>query len=470
MSLRGIILMAFVGGLMVLSLRRWFLALCGLLFLTVFTQHPSMPTMMFNIQGLNPWNMTFAVIVVGWLMNRRFDPPRAPAPFHVVVLICGYLLVVIVAGLAAAVDTKSFRGTYAHTFDSRRVIVDCLVNPLKYLLMGIMFFDGATTRNRVKMALFCAVASGLCYSVLMFKSLHFAVFTIDYTAARHATDKLIGLFANDMAKLMAFALWGAVILAFLVDKKWLCMGWLLYTVLAIPAFIALKSRAGFLAVCAIGLVLGLIRWRRILLLFPVVVVVIVAMAPGVADRVLSGVHTQQDKQQDWDEISSGRTRYIWPTALKHIAESPIIGHGRYGILRTRCYDDIFVIAHGVPQHPHNSYLEILLDAGVIGLGICLTCMGGLLYSSASMLRRSRDPIIIAAAAISLAAVVSELAAGVAGSSFYATQSTVPCLCAWGVAMRIKFEADARKRTASVRRPRPMAVVQRRPMAVSLEQP
>jgi hypothetical protein len=37
-------------------------------------------------------------------------------------------------------------------------------------------------------------------------------------------------------------------------------------------------------------------------------------------------------------------------------------------------------------------------------------------------------------------VVTELTAGIAGSSFFLTQSTVPYLCVWGMALRVAANA------------------------------
>ncbi|MCA9255558.1 MAG: O-antigen ligase family protein [Phycisphaerales bacterium] len=442
MSIRLVVLYILIAVLAGVSLRKWYWSLCGLLFVTVLTQNPSMPTMIGGVQGLNPWNATFAVIAFAWLLDRRRDPKRASASPQAVMLVMMYVALLCVIGLIAAFDVGGFRGEYVGRFTRKDVIIETMINPLKYLAVGVMFYDGALTRNRVKLALFSAVGSGLCYSLLMFKSLREKVFTINYSQARRVTDKIIGLFANDLAELTAFTLLAACLLVLIIRPAWLKALWLSVAVAAIPAFVALKSRAGFLAFCLGGLTLGVLRYRKLLLLLPAAVVFVIAINPSVLDRALQGVGAHS-YQTNWDEVSAGRTTYLWPPTMEQIRESPIVGHGRYGILRTDCYDAMIAAgARGVPQHPHSAYLEILLDAGSVGFVICMTCFGAIAWTSWTLLRNRRDPLMAVLGGIGLAAVVVELTAALTGSSFYPTQSAVPYLCVWGVVLRVAAEQRA----------------------------
>ncbi len=440
--IRLTVLYILIAVLSCVALRKWYWSLCGLLFVTVLTQNPSMPTMIGGIQGLNPWNATLLVIIIAWFFDRRRDPKRASASPQAVILVLLYVTLLCSIGVIAALDAGGFRGDYAGRMTSKEILIETIVNPLKYLVVGLMFYDGALTKRRVKMALFSAVGSGLCYSLLMFKSLREKVFTINYTQARRVTDKLIGLFANDLAELTAFTLLAACILVIIIRPDWLRALWLMFAAAAIPAFVSLKSRAGFLAFCLGGLTLGVLRYRKLLLLLPVMVLFVVAIDPSVLERALQGVG-DHSYQTNWDEVSAGRTTYLWPPTMEQIRKSPIVGHGRYGILRTDCHDAMIAAgARGVPQHPHSAYLEILLDAGSIGFVICMTCFGALAWTSWTLLRNRQDPLLSALGGVGLAAIVVELTAALTGSSFYPTQSAVPYLCVWGVVVRVAAEQRA----------------------------
>ncbi|MEK6677768.1 MAG: O-antigen ligase family protein [Planctomycetota bacterium] len=432
--IRLTLLSLFVISLLVVALRFWYVALCGLLFLTVFTQHPSMPTNMLGIQGLNPWNAVFLVVLVSWLLQRNQDPPRHPTSPKALALLTAFTLMTVISGFIAAADYESIQGPSAGKLDAPTLIVNTIINPLKYVLVGVMFFDGARSAQRLRLAIFSAVGSSLTYALLLFKSMGLRVFTIDFEDARRMTDKLVGLFANDLAELFAFTIWAGIMTTFLCAKKWHRLSWLLLVLAVIPPFLALKSRAGFVAVCTVGVVLGFVRWRRILILLPVTALVIALAVPTVTDRILMGVATDNE-ENSWDEISAGRVTNIWPATLEQIAESPIIGHGQYAILRNNCYEEILANERYVPSHPHCSYLEILLDCGIVGLAIVLACAFGLARVGLLLTRMSGDPLATTIGAAALAALVAELTAGITGSSFFPSQSSVPYLCVWGTALR-----------------------------------
>lgn len=433
--------------LVVVSVRWWYLGLCGLALMTVLTNHPKMPSNIANIQGFNPWNMILVVVLLSWLRQHRREPTLPIVPGIAKVLFCAYVLLVLATTAAAVLDVQSLTGTVIQDWGRKDVFVDGMVNPLKYITIGVLYFAGACNRQRVRLALVTAVSSGFFYGLLMYKSMKLRVFTADFVDARRLTDKLVGLFANDLALVMAFSICGAVLIYVLFNRRWQRVLWLLGVATMLPPFVVLKSRAGFAAFGMIWLVLGTLRWRSILLLFPVAGVLTVAFVPSVQERALSGFGFGQHSaaEVDWDEVSAGRLTNIWPPVIEQIRKSPLIGFGRYAILREDCYWGILALEREVPTHPHNAYLEILVDAGAVGLAICLACAGGIIAVAVALLRVRGNVVVMQLGAVALVAAVGLLTAGVAGSTFYPTESFVPYLCVWGVALRVYSERRMRTR-------------------------
>jgi O-antigen ligase len=463
--IRTTIIFACFGVLMLIAIKRWYLALAGLVVLTVLAQHPEMPRQLFGIQGLNPWNATLLVIVVSWLFHRRSEEggPGAPAgprplggagsspapglwpsagpwagPSPLLLFICAAdILLIAVCGLAGARDAGSVKGSYSSNMDFTGILVDGVINPLKYVLVGILFYAGAIDRQRVWLALFSAVGSGLCYAGLLLKSMKLRVFTIDYLDARRLGDKLIGVFANDLGQNLAFTIFAALIITYLLKRRWQRLAWLSLTAAAVPCFVAMKSRAGYLAFCTTGLALGLLRWRRLLFLVPLGILLVVFLDPSVSQRALTGLggRSYSGQEVDWDELSAGRVTNIWPPTLAQIRKSPWIGHGRYEILRGKCYEQILELEGKVPTHPHSAYLEVLLDAGVVGLLISLGFMAVIVCASLSLMRAG-EPFLVTAGTVSLAAATVMLTACLSGYSFFPSETTVPYVAVWGAALRI----------------------------------
>lgn len=443
------LLILFASSLCILALRRWYIALCGLLFLTVVMQHPSMPPGLLGIQGVSAWNLALLFIVFGWAYNRQFEPPATRPPRWMIVLLGAYFVLVLVAGLVAVSELSSFqfgaRGWYWR-YHTGGLIADAIVNPLKFAVIGVLFFDGASTRQRVLLGMAAAAGSCVCYAALLFKSIGVRIFTIDYQDARRLTDKLVGLFANDMAELFAFAIWALLLAYALLGIKWQRACLIAAVVLVVPPFVALKSRAGFLAFVVAGLLLGIVRWRRILIVLPIVALLAAVLVPSIGERVLTGVGGAEEI--DWEEATAGRVTGIWPPVIQQIGRAPFFGHGRFAIVRTECALAIRALEGSVPGHPHNSYLEMLLDGGLLGLGIALSGMAVIAWSAFALVRTRGDPLLSVLGGMALVAVATELAAGVAGSSFFPSQSTAPYVCVWGMCVRVHIERQVRIRHAA----------------------
>ena len=62
MSIRITALYIFVTFLCIYAWKDWFKSLCGLILLMAVIEHPDMPKTVLGIQGLNPWNVLFAMI------------------------------------------------------------------------------------------------------------------------------------------------------------------------------------------------------------------------------------------------------------------------------------------------------------------------------------------------------------------------------------------------------------------------
>jgi O-antigen ligase len=72
-------------------------------------------------------------------------------------------------------------------------------------------------------------------------------------------------------------------------------------------------------------------------------------------------------------VSAGRLEGLWLPLLPAVLESPVLGHGLGSILwseamQVAAVDPTRVIG---ATHPHNAYLEALLDMGIAGLGLVL---------------------------------------------------------------------------------------------------
>jgi O-antigen ligase len=212
------------------------------------------------------------------------------------------------------------------------------------------------------------------------------------------------------------------------------------------------GRTGYVTWAGVGLVLCALRWRRYLLLMPVVALAIVTVVPGAADRLFQGFspetrdtdRVEAEPALDFDEdhdaytITSGRT-LIWPFVLDKIAEAPVFGYGRLAMKRTGLSSFLWEELGESFPHPHSAYLEQLLDNGAVGLLVVLGLFAMLVWKSLSLLLDARSPVFLAAGGVAAAVVLAFLASSVGNHSFYPREGAVPMWCAIGLMLRVGVE-------------------------------
>src|SRR4051812_6225507 len=144
MSLRLLILSLIVAGVSAYAWRDWFKALCGAVVLMAFLEHPDMPKNILGIQGVNLWNILLVNVLIGWMQQRGEEGWGWDVPKSMKVALALYCSVIVWSFSRFLIDPSSY-------YSSGRlgIAVDYLINPLKFLIPGLLFLDGCRTRERV---------------------------------------------------------------------------------------------------------------------------------------------------------------------------------------------------------------------------------------------------------------------------------------------------------------------------------
>jgi len=400
-------------------------------------EHRDMPRSMFGIQGFNPWNVLFVAIFLAWLVNRRREGLTWDMPRHVSVLLLLYLGVIVVGFLRAVFD----RGNM-DAYPLSGLISEELINTIKWVLPGLLLFDGCRTRKRVVMALVCILAMYFLIAVQVVRGLPassvlYAGSNINET--RRACSK-IGYTACDMSTMLAGAFWGIVATLSLIHKKKYGL-----MVLAIAGMVAFGQaltggRAGYLAWGATGLTLCLLKWRKRLILVPVVVMLLPIIFPGAAERMLTGFgETDVAGQKVINEFEVGSGRFaLWSIVVDKIGECPFLGYGRLAMQRTGLYDYTAIELKQAFPHPHNMYLETLIDNGLLG-SIPILLFWGMIVVYSARLFRNNNRLASAVGGMALVLMLAQLFAGIGSQHFYPEQSTLGVWAAMFLSLRVYVE-------------------------------
>ncbi len=438
MSIRIAALYLFVAGLSVYAWKDWFKSLCGLILLMAVMEHGDMPSKLFGIQGLNPWNFLFGVIFLAWLCDRHRRGLVWDMPRNMSILLVLYAVVLLLGVLRAVLDRSHLVG-----YPVGNLISDILINTAKWALPGLLLFDGCRTRRQVVLALSSLLVMYLLIAVQVVANMPLSAvigdsLTINYS--RMKLDKRVGYSACDLSAMLAGVSWGMLAALSLIRKR---RYW--PVVLAAAGIVALGQaltggRAGYIAWGATGFVMCLLKWRKQLLLTPVIVMVLPILFPGAVNRMLEGfgrTNAAGETTIDDHDVTAGRL-VAWPRVVGKIAESPALGYGRLAMVRTGLTDQLMSELSESFPHPHNVYLETLLDNGILGsLPIFLFWGTALIYSA--RLFRSDNRLYAAVGGLALALTLAQMLAGIGAQHYFPLESTLGLWAAMFLMLRVHVE-------------------------------
>jgi O-antigen ligase len=269
-------------------------------------------------------------------------------------------------------------------------------------------------RRAVWMSLLSALIVVALYSLVQHKICPERVlwalrYTTAYTDRTGGLDRLSGTYicSNHIAHLFQMWLPFCLVFLFLPQLGWF---WRIVCAYAVPVFVLLiyqtQSRAGILGLIAslgtLGLMLMLRKSRKMFLLALIIFPLLAAAAVGglwagssmFRDRMQPVVKVLQSaKEGDWEKVASLDFRpKTWADSATLIQDHPWTGTGpgsygqvfpeyrtRWGAVRTETV------------HPHNEYIELLAEYGLIGALLALWAVIALLVPLIRLIKTADRP-------------------------------------------------------------------------------
>ena len=429
--------------LCIYALKDWSIGLCGLILMMAVLRSGYMPRSMYGIQGLNPWNILLVVTSLSWLVNRGSEGLRWDMPRNIRVLFLMYLTVIVVGVLRIILDS-SFLQSYLFT----EIISDRLIDTIKWVLPGILLFDGCRTRRRLVVVLVSLVSVYfLIAAQIIIRSPIKSAFTI-LDDDRNEICQSIGYSSCDMSIIMAGASFATLAMIPLVRQKKYKV--LIVGVACMIAFgqMLTGGRGGYFAWGCTGLVMCLLKWRKYLILAPIIVILPIIAFPGITERAFAGFgETDVTGQNITDEytVTSGRS-LAWPLVIDKISKSLLFGYGRRAMERTGIAAFLSTQLDEGFLHPHSMYLETLLDNGILGsIPILLFWTVMVVYSG--RLFRSDNRYCSATGGLALALILAQLFGGIGAQHFYPKEGTLALWTAMFLSLRVYVEENRVKEGA-----------------------
>jgi O-antigen ligase len=376
------------------------------------------PHSMAGVTGLNPLNVLLLVTLASLLLHGL--PTGGFARFAPRPVVWLYIVPIVLAGLLGsghvAEIPSSLRAADLLTFDTDGgYLRDRLAKPLLMVLFALLV-GAAVARSKDGARLIWPMMLSIwamCLMTIGYVALSGASLGELSSSSERQFLSTLGLHANDLGRLYAVAYAMLLFTAAAATDYRLKITLAASMALVVVALTLTFSRGAFFGFAVVNLWYLLSRRSggSLILGAPLIIAMALLLPGAVLDRIGTG----------WgagiDAISAGRVDGIWLPLLPEIWRSPIYGNG----LGATLWSDATRSGVVVAGHPHNAYLEALLDTGIIGLVLLCAYFW---HVWRGLRRLSADPSLtqtqrgfFAGAAVGL---FSFLLAGFAGSSL------VPC--------------------------------------------
>mgnify|MGYP000047146471 CR=1 FL=1 len=466
--IRTTLLWMLVSFLAVYAWRDWYKSLCGLILLVAVVQHPDFPNSVLGIHGLNPWNLLLAAIVPAWLNARRHEKLTFDAPPGVIVLLCIFFFFVVLAYVRMASD-KAGLVVYTEYFfgeppSQMYLLSEYIINCLKWVVPAFMLYDGCRSEQRLRLAVLAVLGVYVLLALQVIRWMPLGMLTSGDDLSERGLKILvneIGFHRVNMSMMLAGASWALYAARNYPPSILFRYGLIFLSGVCLFALALTGGRMGLVTWALMGGIFALWKWRGLLVLGPVVLILIIALVPAARDRLMQGfaggeVQTNnaieetlylETDETSWYTVTSGRT-FAWPFVVAEIAKAPMFGYGRDAMIRTGVAGMLlFEYGESFP-HPHNAYLQWLMDNGIVGAIPVIMLYWIFLRRAGSLFADREDKTAEMIGGICLSLLLAFLIAGIGSQTFYPREGAVGMWCAVGLALRVYRQRELRNSRVS----------------------
>ena len=429
-------LLLFVAFLCLYAWKNRFVSLCGAVLLVAVIEHPNFPKTIGNIQGLNPWNMLVFSIMMAWAARHGDEAHEWDLPPIVGRMLVAFLAVIVVGVVRLLLASRPVGYT------SGMIISEYLVNTIKWVIPSLLLFDACRTRQRVIIVLGVIIS---LYVLLAMQVIHWM--PLSYISgsgesfahkASRIIEKNIGYNRVTFSMMLAGASW-ATLAVMPIFRKNLHKLVLLGAACTIALGQAMTGgRTGYVTWMAVGVLLASLRWRKLLLVIPVTVFAIGLALPSVQERMLQGFGGREGNftvGSNSYEMTSGRD-IAWPVVIEEICKAPLLGYGREAMVTTGIGDHLLNVYDESFPHPHQAYLQLLLDNGIVGFSIVMSLHIYLVWLSLSHVMVKTDPLICAIGCTAFCLLLALMVGAFGGQTFYPREGAIGMWAAIGLLLRV----------------------------------
>jgi len=366
-----------------------FCLFCSVLLIPI--AHASfMPQNVFGIPGVSLLNVILIVAVWSLLRDTGMHEAARHLPRYFSWSLVAFLSLFFVAVARTGLDIESLHPAKPALRPTvfRVVVLDGIL-AIKYVVVGYMVaLYGIRYRSLAPASKALLVLPILLVPVTAFA---FAIGIRDpgierplYDYARNAVGSYLSVHGNALGRTAVYLLLFALIAE---GTPWRRLRGLSIACSAALIEMSLSRTAWVTAVLVLFVLFRRISGADRIWLAASVLAVTLALFPYLADRARYGWESaggppaieEPEVLSTVNRVMAGRTGRIWPIVLPNFLAHPLVGQGFYSLWKP-VHPDAERLVY---NHPHNAYLEVALDMGLLGLAV----LGWMLWDFWKVARR-----------------------------------------------------------------------------------
>lgn len=408
-----------------------------------------LPREMFGIIGINPLNLTLGVSILSIVYFLIFRPDEIKIPLF------GSYFFLYISAFAFSTAMGAFNVTSIPAYfkvlkiinfsDAAGYVRDIFFKPMIIIVTTFLLAIAIRNAPRPRSYLYALLASSLILPLVVIGYIFNSHMSLQLLSSSGSREFLsgIGMHANELGLLfnMGFAL---ALFSFRgvtgVAQKWM-FG--LATIILMAASVLTFSRGAFLGLLVVmGYFLYALKHFKHIFIGLALLPILFSLLPApVVERAATGANNN-----DIGEISAGRVDHIWRPLLPEVLSSPVIGRGMSSIMWTQAARNGAILRVG---HPHNAYLGVALDMGLLGALVVIIFFRHMWKVFMDLAFLSHDPVWRAYFRGACACVLLLLVQGVTDDRFTPTFAQTFLWLSYGIAKGLMSRPNEIRRNDNI---------------------
>jgi O-antigen ligase len=324
------------------------------------------PHEMFGIIGFNPINLLLGTTVCSLAVRhtwQKLATPFVPRPLLWLYIVPFLLAGAMGSGHVGEIPQYVFPLRLIAFTDAAGYIRDVVVKPLFLVLFALLIARAVADSRKPESFLVPMMVSVWIMGLLALGAFLVSDVSFLSLSSRETAGDVLGisgLHANDLGRLYAVA-YALMLFPWAATSDHRLKFYLAATMaVVVLALTSTFSRGAFFSFFVVNILFLASRRSPLAFIFAALLVaLIIPVLPGALIGRLS-----EGMAGHGTDITTGRVDSIWLPLLPELWKSPIIGNGLSYTLWSDAMREMRMLA---VSHPHNAFLALLLDMGIVGL-------------------------------------------------------------------------------------------------------